>query len=50
LIRFGQLHSNSYTGEVSKVRLYLLGVYYIVATVATLGYGDILPSNLRRWF
>lgn len=46
--RFEQLHKNSFPGEASKVRLYLLGVYYIVATVATLGYGDILPSNLSR--
>ena len=27
--------------EVSDPRMYLLGVYYVVATIATVGYGDI---------
>lgn len=29
-------------------RLYLLAVYYAVTTVATVGTGDITPSNTRR--
>jgi hypothetical protein len=30
----------------SGVRLYLLGVYYTVATIATVGYGDLVSNNL----
>jgi len=27
------------------MRLYLLGVYYTVLTIATVGYGDITPNT-----
>lgn len=31
--------------EHSDMRKYLLGVYYTVVTITTVGFGDITPSN-----
>ena len=47
IIRFSLLDDNLYEYD-DHVRLYLLGVYYTIVTITTVGFGDITPSNQSK--